>query len=71
MLQVKKQLKVKRAESLHNITSEEGILLRMCRSIQVEDAFGLLKMSSVFGVSFPQTERISALSYSFLLWDLT
>jgi transposase len=43
MLQIKKQLKVKRAESLKNITTEEGILLRMCRSIQVEGAFGLLK----------------------------
>ena len=43
MLQVKKQLKEKRAESLANITTDEGILLRMCRSIQVEGAFGLLK----------------------------
>lgn len=43
MLQVKKQLKEKRAASLGNITTEEGILLRMCRSIQVEGAFGLIK----------------------------
>lgn len=33
----------KRAQSLANITSERGILLRMNRSIQVEGAFGLLK----------------------------
>ncbi|MBC2722863.1 MAG: transposase [Desulfosporosinus sp.] len=33
----------KRAESLHNITTPEGILLRMNRSIQVEGAFGVLQ----------------------------
>jgi len=33
----------KRKKSLKNITSEEGILLRMNRSIQVEGAFGILK----------------------------
>jgi len=33
----------KRAESLHNITTPEGILLRINRSIQVEGAFGVLK----------------------------
>ena len=33
----------KRAESLHNIITPEGILLRMNRSIQVEGAFGVLK----------------------------
>ena len=33
----------KRAESQANITSERGIYLRMCRSIQVEGAFALLK----------------------------
>ncbi len=33
----------RRAESLHNITTPEGILLRMNRSIQVEGAFGVLK----------------------------
>ena len=43
MLQVKKQLKEKRAASLANITTEEGIMLMMCRSIQVEGAFGLMK----------------------------
>ena len=48
MLQVRKQLKEKRAESQANITTEEGILLRMCRSIQVEGAFGLLKNDFAF-----------------------
>lgn len=33
----------KRQQSLENITSERGILLRMNRSIQVEGAFGLIK----------------------------
>ena len=33
----------KRAESQKNITTERGIYLRMCRSIQVEGAFALLK----------------------------
>ena len=32
-----------RKESLKNITSEEGILLRINRSIQVEGAFGVIK----------------------------
>ena len=32
-----------RAASQANITTEHGIYLRMCRSIQVEGAFGLLK----------------------------
>ena len=33
----------KRAVSQQNITTEHGIYVRMCRSIQVEGAFGLLK----------------------------
>ncbi len=33
----------KRAEATERITSERGIHLRLCRSIQVEGAFGLLK----------------------------
>lgn len=33
----------KRAQAAENITSERGIHLRVCRSIQVEGAFGLLK----------------------------
>lgn len=33
----------KRAQALKNITSPRGIHLRLCRSIQVEGAFGLLK----------------------------
>ncbi len=32
-----------RPSALQNITSEEGTLLRMNRSIQVEGVFGLLK----------------------------
>ena len=42
-LQIRKQYVEKRAISEANITTEEGILLRICRSIQVEGAFGLLK----------------------------
>jgi len=38
----------KRAESLHNITTPEGILLRMNRSIQVEGTFGVLKEDHSF-----------------------
>ncbi|SPF50712.1 transposase [Candidatus Desulfosporosinus infrequens] len=38
----------KRAESLHNITTDEGILLRINRSIQVEGAFGVLKEDHSF-----------------------
>lgn len=36
-----KKLIEKRQISYENITSEEGILLRMNRSIQVEGAFGV------------------------------
>lgn len=39
-----------RAVSLENITTEHSIYLRMCRSIQVEEAFGLLKTTLVFAV---------------------
>ncbi len=42
-MQVSKVFVEKRAESLVNITTPEGILLRMNRSIQVEGAFGILK----------------------------
>ena len=42
-LHVRKQYKEKRAISEANIATEEGIYLRICRSIQVEGAFGLLK----------------------------
>lgn len=37
-----------RQKSLENITTEEGILLRMNRSIQVEGAFGVLKQDYNF-----------------------
>lgn len=42
-MQVSKAFVEKRAKSLANITTPEGILLRMNRSIQVEGAFGILK----------------------------
>lgn len=42
-IQVSKLFIKKRANSLQNITSPEGILLRMNRSIQVEGTFGVLK----------------------------
>ena len=42
-IRVKKQFLEQRAQSLENISTEEGIYLRMCRSIQVEGAFALLK----------------------------
>ena len=42
-IRVRKQFLEKRKESLENIMTEEGIHLRMCRSIQVEGAFALLK----------------------------
>ena len=42
-MQVRKQYKEKRAIAEANITTEEGIKLRLHRSIQVEGAFGLLK----------------------------
>ncbi|SUY46823.1 transposase [Clostridium putrefaciens] len=42
-MQTSKTFLKKRLKSLENITSTEGILLRMNRSIQVEGAFGVLK----------------------------
>ena len=42
-MQVSKLFAEKRLQSLKNITTPEGILLRMNRSIQVEGAFGILK----------------------------
>ncbi|MBU5428287.1 transposase [Tissierella pigra] len=42
-LQVSEKFIEMRNKSLSNITSKEGILLRMNRSIQVEGAFGVLK----------------------------
>ena len=47
-LRTRKQYLEKRAISEVNISSEEGTLLRICRSIQVEGAFGLLKYD--FGI---------------------
>ena len=42
-IRIRKQYEEKRAASESNITTEEGVFLRICRSIQVEGAFGLLK----------------------------
>jgi transposase len=42
-LQVSKTFVEKRQKSYENITTQEGILLRINRSIQVEGAFGVLK----------------------------
>lgn len=42
-LHVSKNFIEKRQNSLNNITTEKGILLRMNRSIQVEGAFGVIK----------------------------
>jgi transposase len=42
-MQVSKRFVEKRQVSYENITTEEGILLRVNRSIQVEGAFGVLK----------------------------
>ena len=47
-IKVSKTFERQRRESLKNITSEEGILLRMNRSIQVEGAFGVLKQDFGF-----------------------
>jgi hypothetical protein len=42
-VRLKRELWEKRAQTQANITTEHGIYLRLCRSIQVEGAFGLLK----------------------------
>ena len=47
-LEVSKKMLSLRTESLKNIQSEEGILLRKNRSIQVEGAFGVLKQDYGF-----------------------
>ena len=47
-LQVSKKFIAQRAASLERITSEQGILLRMNRSIQSEGAFGVIKQDYNF-----------------------
>ena len=47
-LQVSKKFIEQRAKSLERITSENGILLRMNRSIQSEGAFGVIKQNYAF-----------------------
>ena len=47
-MQLSKPFLRQRDQSLRNITSEKGILLRMNRSIQVEGAFGVIKQDYGF-----------------------
>ncbi len=47
-LYVSKDFLEKRNESLENISTPEGIILRMNRSIQVEGVFGVLKQDYSF-----------------------
>ncbi|MPM51869.1 IS1182 family transposase ISClbu1 [bioreactor metagenome] len=47
-MQLSKTFLRQREQSLHNITSEKGILLRMNRSIQSEGAFGVIKQDYGF-----------------------
>lgn len=47
-IQVSKSFNEYRKKSLDNVTSDEGILLRMNRSIQVEGVFGVLKQDYGF-----------------------
>lgn len=47
-LHISKKFIEQRQKSLENITSEQGILLRMNRSIQAEGAFGIIKKDSGF-----------------------
>jgi len=47
-LQVSKKFITQRVESLARISSEQGILLRMNRSIQSEGAFGVIKQNYAF-----------------------
>ena len=47
-LQVSKRFVAQRAESLARITSEQGVLLRMNRSIQSEGSFGVIKQNYAF-----------------------
>lgn len=47
-LKLQKTFQQKRAEAEENITTERGIFLRKCRSVQVEGAFGLLKNDFAF-----------------------
>lgn len=47
-MKISKEFDRQRAASLENISTEEGILLRVNRSIQVEGAFGVLKQDFGF-----------------------
>jgi hypothetical protein len=47
-MEVSKNFQVQRENSFSNITSNQGILLRINRSIQVEGAFGVIKQDHGF-----------------------
>ena len=47
-MQISKEFLRQRKQSLKNITSETGIILRTTRSIQVEGAFGMIKQDYGF-----------------------
>lgn len=64
-MQVSKTFVEKRMNSYQNIMSEEGILLRMNRSIQVEGAFGVLK--SDYGFNRFLTRGKNSVKTEFLL----
>ena len=55
-----------REESLKNIQSEEGIILRKNRSIQVQEAFGVLKQDDGFR-KFLTSEKVHVLVEMLLL----
>ena len=50
----------KRAQAAQRITSERGIHLRLCRSIQVEGAFSLLKNELLYLQKFESMEQFKA-----------
>ena len=68
---LKKTFWEKRAESQKNITTERGIYLRMCRSIQVEGAFALLKTDFGFRRFLTRVNRTSGQNCSSWPWPLT
>ena len=56
----------KRARSLKNITADHGIYVRMCRSIQVEGTFGLLKNDFGFR-RFLTKEKVNVMAECYFL----
>lgn len=61
----------KREQATRNISSERGIHLRLCRSIQVEGAFALLKTILGFGAFSPEAKAIYARNCFSWCWRLT